>query len=430
MAQCVRRVCRAPGPGRRRHETKLRALQAPRLGLDELRPVSNTTHNWTQPALGVTLIDAMSTLWVLGLRDEFKEAADHIANAFDPLAVAGGKFVDVFETFTRRVLGGLVSAHALSGDGRLLDAAETFADVLAPALSASPSGIPFRGIASLRDGLYHPRPARPAARRPPARCCSSSGPWRAWRADPTSRHWPCAPGERCTATGRVQGPRALEAQDDAERLRRAVHVRNQSKLTVGSGVDSYYEYLLKGWLQEGGSGRPPRTWSDAVDAVDANLINVRGPTTFMADIEEEQDARESSHASSVLLAGLASTGGDRGSSGRVVGPAPRGEAARRLRRGLRRDADEPGPGGLARERRRLHQARPVAAPPATGDHRERVLDVPATRKQKMGHAAARASGTLYKARSIDGGGFAALGQIHKQTPARVDKMDSGFSQRR
>ena len=63
---------------------------------------------------------------------------------------------------------------------------------------------------------------------------------------------------------------------------------NQSKLTVGSGVDSYYEYLLKAWLQEGGSGRPPRTWSDAVDSVDANLINVRGPTTFMADIEKNK----------------------------------------------------------------------------------------------------------------------------------------------
>ena len=120
-----------------------------------MRPVSNVPHNWTQPALGVTLIDAMSTLWVLGLRDEFKEAADHVAASFDPLAVAGGKFVDVFET-TIRVLGGLVSAHALSGDGRLLDAAETFADALAPALSASPSGIPFRGIASLRDGVVSP----------------------------------------------------------------------------------------------------------------------------------------------------------------------------------------------------------------------------------------------------------------------------------
>ena len=78
-------------------------------GSDELRPVSNTTMNGTQPARGVTLIDAMSTLWVLGLRDEFAEAADHVAESFDPFEIAGGKFVDVFET-TIRVLGGLVSA--------------------------------------------------------------------------------------------------------------------------------------------------------------------------------------------------------------------------------------------------------------------------------------------------------------------------------
>ena len=50
----------------------------------------------------------------------------------------------------------------------------------------------------------------------------------------------------------------------------------------------------------------------------------------------------------------------------------------------------------------------------------------ATRKQKWATAAARIWDALQRHAVIDGGGFAALGQIHKQTPTRVDKMDSWF----
>jgi hypothetical protein len=90
------------------------------------------------------------------------------------------------------------------------------------------------------------------------------------------------------ATGRVKGLTPSKLKMTSSGCAAQFVFGEQSKLTVGSGVDSYYEYLLKAWLQEGGSGRPPRTWSDAVDSVDANLINVRGPTTFMADIEKNK----------------------------------------------------------------------------------------------------------------------------------------------
>ena len=80
-------------------------------GGDELRPLTNGTKNWSTPALGLTLIDALSTLWVLDLKDDFAEGADWVSEFFDARAHAGGKGVDVFET-TIRALGGLISAHA------------------------------------------------------------------------------------------------------------------------------------------------------------------------------------------------------------------------------------------------------------------------------------------------------------------------------
>ena len=90
------------------------------------------------------------------------------------------------------------------------------------------------------------------------------------------------------ATGRVKGLTPSKLKMTPSGCAAQFVFGNQSKLTVGSGVDSYYEYLLKGWLQEGGQGRPPQSWRAAVEAVDAHLVQVRGPTTFMADIEKNK----------------------------------------------------------------------------------------------------------------------------------------------
>lgn len=63
-----------------------------------------------------TLVDALDTLWIMGLREEFAEAAEAcrgIDFAAGP-AGGGGGSVNVFET-TIRYLGGFLAAHELSG---------------------------------------------------------------------------------------------------------------------------------------------------------------------------------------------------------------------------------------------------------------------------------------------------------------------------
>lgn len=386
---------------------------------DELRPLSNTSHNWTRPALGVTLIDAMSTLYVMGLHQEFEAAADHVARHFDPLSITNG-FVDVFET-TIRVLGGLASAYALSKDERLLDAAEAFADALVPALAASPSGIPFRGLASLRDGVVSPATgatcgAAPAGTlllefRAVARLANRSDlealVLRSWRAL-----------ER--AQGRVRGLAPSKLKMTATGCAAQFVFGNQSKLTVGSGVDSYYEYLLKGDLQVKGS---LRAWRAAVRAVDDHLVQVRGPTTFMADLEQNKTLGTRATHLACFWPGLRALEA-------LVDPA-NGKLALAealldacvaaydaTATGLAPEAWHVNADGSIRLGANLrHLLRPETIESLFWMYR-------ATRKQKWLDAAVRLWHAFRTYAPIDGGGLATLSDVRDARSPRVDRMDS------
>ena len=105
-------------------------------GFDELLPVSGgSKDNWG--GMAVTLVDSLSTLWLMGLTDEFYEARDFVKHE---LKYADVGAVSVFET-TIRSLGGLLSAFDLSGDRSFLDSADELGSRLLPAFE-SPSGIP------------------------------------------------------------------------------------------------------------------------------------------------------------------------------------------------------------------------------------------------------------------------------------------------
>ena len=63
--------------------------------------------------LGLTLVDSLDTLLIMGLRDEFLEARNWVENS---LVVNPDLDVNLFET-TIRVLGGLLAAfHLSAGD--------------------------------------------------------------------------------------------------------------------------------------------------------------------------------------------------------------------------------------------------------------------------------------------------------------------------
>ncbi|KAG5359120.1 Mannosyl-oligosaccharide 1,2-alpha-mannosidase MNS2 [Yarrowia sp. C11] len=84
-------------------------------GHDEIHPISGEPRD---PFLGwaATLVDALDTLWIMDMKDEFKLAADKVAEI--DFTRSGRGLIPVFET-TIRYLGGLLSAYDLSGDKRL-----------------------------------------------------------------------------------------------------------------------------------------------------------------------------------------------------------------------------------------------------------------------------------------------------------------------
>lgn len=119
-------------------------------GQDELQPQSKNGVN-SFGGLGATLIDSLDTLYIMGLDEQFQRAREWVANSLD-----FNKDYDasVFET-TIRVVGGLLSAYDLSNDKIFLEKARDIADRLLPAWESS-SGIPYNVINLARGGPHNP----------------------------------------------------------------------------------------------------------------------------------------------------------------------------------------------------------------------------------------------------------------------------------
>ncbi|XWS16619.1 hypothetical protein CRYUN_Cryun34aG0105600 [Craigia yunnanensis] len=119
-------------------------------GNDELQPQSKNGIN-SFGGLGATLIDSLDTLYIMGLDEQFQRAREWVANSLD-----FNKDYDasVFET-TIRVVGGLLSAYDLSGDKVFLEKTRDIADRLLPAWD-TPTGIPYNVINLARGNAHNP----------------------------------------------------------------------------------------------------------------------------------------------------------------------------------------------------------------------------------------------------------------------------------
>ena len=104
-------------------------------GADEIRPVSgDRTDRWG--GMGMTIIDAVDTLLLMGLKKEEKEAREVVKRvSFD-----SNQRTSMFET-TIRVLGGLLTAYQYTNDKVYLEKANDVGDRMLPAFN-TPSGYP------------------------------------------------------------------------------------------------------------------------------------------------------------------------------------------------------------------------------------------------------------------------------------------------
>merc|ERR1712038_1117772 len=119
-------------------------------GKNEVRPVSLRGHTasiFGSASMGATIVDALDTLYIMGMMEEYEKARDWVESDLDFNKMSGD--ISVFETNIRYV-GGLLSAFALTVDNLFRDKAAHVADKLLPAFK-SPTGIPF-ALINMRTG--------------------------------------------------------------------------------------------------------------------------------------------------------------------------------------------------------------------------------------------------------------------------------------
>ena len=202
-------------------------------GKDEIKPISGGFSSFPLKShhLGLSLIEAMDTLWLMGLDREFEDALAWVKSSLD-FNVDGE--VSVFET-SIRLLGGLLSAHHACGDPVLLAKARDLADRLAPAF-ATPTGIPYRYV-NLRTGAVRDPQTNPAE---------------------TGTYLP-EWGTLAKLTGERRyydiPKRALVSMFDrrseigllADKIDAVSGQWLSRRATIGPPSDSFYEYLWDGW---------------------------------------------------------------------------------------------------------------------------------------------------------------------------------------
>lgn len=93
---------------------------------DELKPLS-AKGRYSLSGWGAQIVDALDTLWIMDLKDEFDEAVKEVA--LIDWSRTSDWSINVFEV-TIRYLGGLLAAYDLSGQGILLTKAVELGDTL------------------------------------------------------------------------------------------------------------------------------------------------------------------------------------------------------------------------------------------------------------------------------------------------------------
>ena len=203
-------------------------------GKDQIKPISGGSESFPlkNDHLGLSLIEALDTLWVMGLDEEFRDGVDWVKRNLD-FDVDGE--VSVFET-SIRLVGGLLSAWHACGDPVLLAKARDCADRLLPSFAASPLGIPHRFI-NLRTGALRGQETNPAE---------------------TGTFIPEF-GFLSQATGddryRKAAKKALVSMFErrskigllADSMDCLTGDWKSRRATIGPPSDSYYEYLWDGW---------------------------------------------------------------------------------------------------------------------------------------------------------------------------------------
>ncbi|KRY72684.1 Mannosyl-oligosaccharide alpha-1,2-mannosidase isoform B [Trichinella pseudospiralis] len=250
-------------------------------GANELRPLTNKSHLGSvfgRSPLGLSIVDALDTLYIMGLMDRFDAGRQWVKDNLDFSKVHGT--LSVFET-TIRYIGGLLSVYALTNDTMFVTKAAEVADFLLPAFD-TPTGIP-EALVDISRG--------------------------------TSQNWPWAPDGASILS--EFGTLQLEFEylsivtgkpiylEKVSRIRDLLqHIVKPEKLyynylnpksgewgsrfvSVGALGDSFYEYLLKSWLiSDKADLVAKQMYDEAMAAIIEHMLFVsKGGLTYFGELK-------------------------------------------------------------------------------------------------------------------------------------------------
>jgi mannosidase alpha-like ER degradation enhancer 2 len=243
-------------------------------GHDELRPLSKSYHDWYGAPLYLTPVDALDTMILMELNDEAAKTKEFIARN---LSFDHDTYVKNFE-ITIRLLGGLLSSHQLTGDKRLLELAEDLGNRLLPVFD-SPTGMPYVNV-NLRSGAVRGEETNPAE---VGTLLVEFG-----ALSKLTRN-PAYYDKAKRAVVELYSRRSSIGLVGA-----GINVRTgawtDATSSIGGGIDSYYEYLLKCWLLFGDKDCA-RMWRSSIEAVNKYVADDSPAGLWYGEVNMNTGAR-------------------------------------------------------------------------------------------------------------------------------------------
>ncbi|XP_033732719.1 endoplasmic reticulum mannosyl-oligosaccharide 1,2-alpha-mannosidase-like isoform X2 [Pecten maximus] len=238
-------------------------------GHDEFHPITRTHSEWF--GVGLTIVDSLDTLVILGLKPEYDDAREWVATE---LTFEKDKDVNLFE-ITIRVLGGLLATYHLTGDDLFKEKAVDLGNRLLPCFN-SPSHVPFSDVNLMTSRAHAPR----------------------WGPDSSTSEVTTIQLEfrdlsRVTKDDKYENSimtvskhiHGLPKKDGLVPIfvnANTGSFRGTSTITFGARGDSYYEYLLKQWIQ---TGKTINMFKDdfleAIDGVKKHLLRESSPSKLL-----------------------------------------------------------------------------------------------------------------------------------------------------
>lgn len=253
-------------------------------GMDELKPQTMTgSNNWG--GLGVTLVDSLDTLWVMGLRQEFDEAAEWVKNS---LTFSRTGSVSVFET-TIRELGGLLSAYDLSKNKVFLNKAIDLGDRLIKSFGSGSIPHPQVDLSSgdMRSGWSGG-----------SAILSELGTLQV-----EFRYLSMASGDpkyERTSMKALQAMHKVNPPNGLYPIKVGISTGRftDQHITFGALGDSFYEYLLKVWIQ----GGKKETWlremyDKSINGIMDKLLKASSPSglAYVSDWDGRKNVAKMDH---------------------------------------------------------------------------------------------------------------------------------------